>query len=334
MRPHWRNLLLVASAMALTGVDAVYADEQHQCFLESIQATYKAGTSTYRVEAGCRWYTTAGTLMLEMHWSSQGTYDPRTGLAREDITIGLPKSPATVTTTLSCPSDPWLGPSLEPGMVVCRNPTFQASGEARDINLSWFHYLLEGFYSTVQDKSILNKKIGPLPNSTGFQYTRADLIAQRDAVAKAEAAAALQQQNKRLQMGAPRVQPITAPTILSPAPSALFLTNNSVPIRIAPPQGLAVTGYLVRVELRNAQGQWMLVTNLPVSAAEAHSPLGYLGWGAAGPGRGAMMIANPGTYHFSAQVSSPRQAVWSQPVEFVVTSPNKAIQKAPKMFEP
>jgi hypothetical protein len=44
------------------------------------------------------------------------------------------------------------------------------------------------------------------------------------------------------------------------------------------------------------------------------------------------MIAGPGTYRISAQVSAPRQTLWSLPVQFVVTSPSKAIQKAPKAF--
>ncbi|MDH4195706.1 MAG: hypothetical protein OEV70_16350 [Nitrospirota bacterium] len=44
------------------------------------------------------------------------------------------------------------------------------------------------------------------------------------------------------------------------------------------------------------------------------------------------MIAGPGTYRISAQVTAPRQTVWSQTVEFVVTAPSKAIKKAPKMF--
>ncbi len=46
------------------------------------------------------------------------------------------------------------------------------------------------------------------------------------------------------------------------------------------------------------------------------------------------MIAGPGTYRLSAQVSSPRQTGWSPRVEFVVTAPNKAIQRAPKGFGP
>lgn len=46
------------------------------------------------------------------------------------------------------------------------------------------------------------------------------------------------------------------------------------------------------------------------------------------------MIAGPGTYRLSAQISSPRQTGWSSPVEFVVTAPNKAVQRVPKAFGP
>ena len=47
-----------------------------------------------------------------------------------------------------------------------------------------------------------------------------------------------------------------------------------------------------------------------------------------------LMVSLSGTYRISAQVSLPRPTGWSVPVEFVVTAPNKAIQKAPKMFGP
>lgn len=88
MRPRWRScMLLVASAMAFAGVDTVYADEQHQCFFESIQATFTVETSTYRVEAGCMYYHPlegpVPAQRLRSHWSSVGTYDSRTGVARK-----------------------------------------------------------------------------------------------------------------------------------------------------------------------------------------------------------------------------------------------------------
>lgn len=235
---------------------------------------------------------------------------------------------ATVTTTLSCPSDPWVKTSLQPGMVVCTNPIFNTSGGGVSTS-SWLLYLQEGFYSTVP-----RAKESSLPNSTGFQYNRAELIAQREAAVQTEAAAALHQQNKRVQQGARQGPAVVVPTIQLPTPGALFFSNTSVPIKLASPQGVAVTGYLVKLESRNAQGQWTLMTNLPVSAAEASLPSGYLGWGAPGNGRGANLTAGPGTYRVSAQVSAPTPTTRSLQVEFVVTAPKKAIQKAPKMFGP
>jgi hypothetical protein len=150
--------------------------------------------------------------------------------------------------------------------------------------------------------------------------------------AQTQPAVALTRTNKKLQMGATQGIRAAVPTIRSPSRGALFLSNTSVPIKIAAPQGMAAAAYFVRLERRNAQGLWTLITNLPVSAAEASSQSGYLGWGAPGSGRGAAMIAGPGTYRVSAQISSPQPTGWSQPVEFVVTAPNKAIQKAPTMF--
>jgi hypothetical protein len=330
--------MMIGLALAASTVDSAHADDSHQCFFESIQATFKAESSTYRVAAVCKRYSPGGIFQestsASMRWSSIGTYDPRTRIAREDISVNRYEYSGTVTTTLSCPSDPWLGPSLEPGMVRCANPTFNTSGGSDWIS-SWFLYLQEGFYSIVPFK-----KIGPLPNSTGFQYNRASLIAQRDAELKAEqeaiaatAEAARQKQNKRLNQAAKPAPAVVAPAIVLPTANALFMQNNVVPIKVLPPQGMTVTSFLVKLERRDSQGNWVIVTNLPISIAEATSPNGYTGWGAPGNGRNpAQMVSLPGSYRISAQVSSPRQTLWSTPVPFAVTSPSKAIQKAPKMF--
>jgi hypothetical protein len=175
-------------------------------------------------------------------------------------------------------------------------------------------------------------KIGPLPNSTGFQYNRAALIAQRDADLKAQAAAALQKQNQRLKQAVQPGPARIAPVLRSPTANALFFSGTTVPIKIIPPQGMTVTSFMVKLERRDSQGKWGIVTNLPVSSGEATSPAGYTGWGAPGNGKGPAMVAGPGTYRISAQVSLPRPTGWSQPVEFVVTAPSKAIRKVPKMF--
>lgn len=268
-----------------------------------------------------------------MRWSSQGSYDSRTGLVREDVSVISYNATATVTTTLSCPSDPWLGPNLGPGTVVCANPTFRTSG-GNDVTSPWSLYLQEGFYSTAPDL----QKPSPLPNSTGFAYDRAKLIAQRDDVAQAEAQAEAharareeQARNSRLSKGIQKM-PRVAPIIQLPAANALFLEYSTVPIKLQPPQGFATTSLLVKLERLNPQGQWAIVTHLPLSIAEATSPSGYTGWGAGGNGRSGQMVATPGTYRVSAQVSYPKKTVWSLPVQFVVITPNKAIQKGPKLF--
>ncbi len=128
------------------------------------------------------------------------------------------------------------------------------------------------------------------PLTADFAYDRHPLLPQRDAELKAEAAAlaaAHHKEAQRLQQSATQKQMIVVPSIQTPATGSLFFINTSVPIKIVPPTGMAATSYLVRLEIKNAQGNWALVTNLPVSAAEASSPSGYLGWGAPGNGRGA-----------------------------------------------
>jgi hypothetical protein len=176
-------------------------------------------------------------------------------------------------------------------------------------------------------------KIGPLPNSTGFQYNRAALIAQRDADLKAQAAAALQKQNQRLKQAVKPAPAVVAPVIVAPPANALYMQNNTVPIRILAPPGMTAVSFMVKLERRDSQGNWGVVTNLPMSAADATSPAGFTGWGAPGNGRDpSRMVSLPGAYRISAQVFSPRQTGWSQPVEFIVTAPNKAIQRAPKAF--
>lgn len=346
MRSPCLNRVVLASALAVAGVNTVYADEQHQCWLESIQATFTAATSNYRVEAGCVYYHPlegpVPAQRLPMHWSSLGTYDSRTGVAREDVTIKEYEDGGTVTTTLSCPGDPWLNPSTLPGMVRCKNPTFETRGF--DPRIRWFQHLRDGFYS------IAKMKVGPLPNSTGFPYNRAALIAQRDADLKAQAAAeeaAVARTNKRILKGVTKGPSVVVPTILGPTPGQRFLNQTVVPIKLMPPAHMEMsvgldgrpvdTGrlYMVRIERKDAAGTWTPHASLPVGALQAESATGYTGFGAGAP---PTFLSAPGAWRLSAQMSSPTQTRWSEWVEFVVmapvTTPNKAIQRAPNMFGP
>jgi len=287
----WKTVSIVGFALAALTAEPVYAEVLRACYLESFQATFKSGTSAYHVDAGCRKNETVflqPSTTVSMRWSSQGSYDPRTGVARENISVNAGGGhQATVTTTLSCPSDPWLGPSMGLGMVVCTNPTFNTSGGG-EWTSDWLPYLQEGFCSR-----IVQEKESSLPNSTGFAYDRAALIAQRnrDVAAKQKALAdaaeaALRKQNQQLKQAVKPAPTVVAPVIIAPPANALYMQNNTVPIKVLAPPGVTAVSFMVKLERRDSQGNWGLVTTLPVSAVDATSPAGYTDWGTPGTASG------------------------------------------------
>ena len=320
MHPHRPiTVLLVSLIIAVTGIDTVSAEQPAiQCGGPTIHATFKAAFSIYHVTTNCN-SPAAGFV----NWDSRGSYDSHTGMAREDVQVSVVNGfAATATTTLICPSDPWLAPPFGAGKVACSHGTFNVSGQVSEAAF-WLDWLRDGFSGSA------------LPNSTGFHYNRPILIGQRDAdlQAEADAAAALEHQNRRLRQAIKPGVPAVAPTIVLPAVNALFLENTTVPIKLLPPPGMQVMSFMVKLERRDGQGNWVVVTHFPISIAEATSPTDYTGWGAPGNGKGPTMMAGRGTYRISAQVGSPRQTRWSAPVQFVVTTPTKAIQKGPKLFD-
>ena len=329
----WGALLFVLSAIAgdasAAGVVVrIYPMTTVSCHLDSIQAKFTAAKSTYRMTGRCD-----QQLKYEDHvevipipWTSEGAYAHGQGKVAETIQLnGNPPLRGKIETRLGCVEDPW----LVMGKAACTQPVFSSTGDVQSLDYI-VTYLRNGFQQTLK------------PNTTGFSYDRAALLAQRprdlqaEQQALAEAAElARQKQNQRLQQGIQPGPAVITPVVLSPAAGALYLQNNAVPIKLLPPKGMTATGFIVKLERRDGLGNWGLVTNLPISAAEAGSPTGYLGWGTPGNGRDpSRMVSLSGTYRISAQVSLPRPTGWSVPVEFVVTAPNKAIQKAPKMFGP
>lgn len=319
---------LAGQAVAAGVVVRIYPMTTVNCQLNSIQAKFTAAKSTYHMGGRCdqRLQYEDHVEVIPIPWISEGAYAPGPGKVEETITMtGNPPYRGKIQTRLTCVEDPW----LVMGKAACTQPAFFSGGEAETLGYI-ISYLRGGFEQSLK------------PNTTGFSYDRAALVAQRpkDLVAEqqalAEAAeAARKQQNQRLQQAAQPGPAVIAPTVLSPAAGALYLQNNAVPIKLLPPPGMTATGFIVRLERRDGQGNWGLVTNLPVSAAEAGAPSGYLGWGTPGNGRDpSRMVSLPGTYRISAQVSLPRPTGWSMPIEFIVTTPNKAIQRAPKAFGP
>lgn len=265
MRPHWRVGIVAGAAVALLGVGTLYAEQPTiQCGPQRVEVTFTSALSNYHVTTTCSAMPAAF-----VNWDSQGACDQHNGMAKETVRVYLPQGfSATATTTLTCPSDPWLGSPLGAGTAVCSNGAFNAGGQVQDSRARfWLDWLRDGFSGSA------------LPNSTGFNYNRPALLAQRDAALKtqADAAAALRQQNQQVLRSAKPGPTAVAPAIVLPTVNASFLENTTIPIRLRPPSGMQVTGFLVKLERRDGQGNWALFNNLPINAAEATSPAGCTG---------------------------------------------------------
>lgn len=336
----WAALLFVLSAVvgdahAAGVVVRIYPMTTVTCQLESIQAKFTAGKSTYRMAGRCDQH-----LKYEDHvevipipWMSEGAYAPGLGKVEETIVLtGAPPYRGKIQTRLGCVEDPW----LVMGKAACTQPAFSAGGDVDSLAYI-LTYLRGGFEQTLK------------PNTTGFSYDRAALVAQRpkDLLAEQQAVAetarlAQEAARKEAQKLQQRVQPgqtlleNLAPVLVTPTAGSRHLGMTTVPIKLAPPPGrMTVTLYTVKIERKNPGGSWAPVTTLPIGLAQASSPSGYLGWGAGGPdGRSLSLMASPGMYRITAQVSAPQQTGWSQGVEFMVMAPNNTIQRTPKAFGP
>ena len=73
------------------------------------------------------------------------------------------------------------------------------------------------------------------------------------------------------------------PSVLSPRPGQILLSQTAVPIKLAAPNGWTVTGYTVTIQRRDSKGAWVNHVTIPVSEAEARSPAGYKGFGNGAP---------------------------------------------------
>jgi len=287
---------------------------------------------TYRFSGNCYLLNTRYALPITVPWTGVGTFDPVSGKVTEEINIPEPTAAqpsrpyGRFAASMHCGGkDPWREAAACGQMMLSVNPPVTAYAPN-----------IYGEYSKQVILEVLNlyPRGGRPVTSNLSANERQTLVASLKAYTQAEAARQKQtQQLKQSVQPAPTLLANLAPYVVSPAAGSLFMSMTAVPIKLAPPpRRMTVTAYLARIERKDAQGNWTLVTNLPINIADASSASGYLGWGASGNGKGAPMIAGPGTYRISAQVSAPQPTGWSQPIEFVVNVPNKAIQRAPKMF--
>lgn len=271
--------------------------------------------------------------------------------------ISQPSHPfGTWRTTYSCPSDPWLtvdGPPFGPEnlRVKCQIIS-RADNSPSD---SYPRRYQDGKpLPTLSDLFNAWRAYKPMSSWAVMPAERAALATKREADLKTETAAAMAKAraDKRLRSATQGLLPYRAslsPTILAPTAGQRFFTRSPVPIKLAPPQPWAdtqlrldgtpvktaksVTGYMVRLERQDANGNWVPHSTLPVGAAQAESATGYTGFGAGTPPGG---ITTPGAWRLSAQVTAPQQSGWSDWVEFGVMAPpssfNSTLKPSVKSF--
>ncbi len=277
------------------------------CTLYQIQGTFTASSSGYNLSGTCE--GDAGPI----RWAARGGY---TGGATSNNTmeridlLGSPvdnKSLGTIQSVMLCDADPWLV------NLPCRKDTIKVSASGTVSQPQWQAYLQE----------LIQIRWGR-PATAALPLDRDALNAKRRA--DLDAAQRLAQLAKqKLTSGAQELgaQRLFFPSFLSPTARQTFYAQTPVPIKLAPPSGWNVTSYLVSIQRRDANGNWIVQTNIPVSAAEAQSAQGYVGFGAGGngPTKSPAFITAPGTWGARAQIASPRQSGWSDIVPFIVTAP-------------
>ena len=301
---------------------------------QNLVGSFSASKAQYLSTGTC---TTPGSLGAPrtFPYRVSGTY--ANNLAEEliEVTpapISQPSHPyGTWRTTYSCPSDPWLtvdGPPFGPESIRVKCQIVSRSDNSPSD--SYPRKYQDGKpLPTLTDLFNAWRAYKPMSSWAVMPAERAALAAKRDSDLKAEAAAAAAKAlaDKRLRSASQGLLPYRAslsPMVLAPTAGQRFFSQSPVPIKLAPPQPCAdtevrldgtpvktaksVTGYMVRLERKDANGNWVPHTTIPVGAAQAESATGFVGFGAGAPPGG---ITTPGAWRLSAQVTAPQQSGWS-----------------------
>jgi len=285
------------------------------------RATFTSASSTYAFTGSCLLTATRSNSDATFPWTGAGAYDPSPGGATEKLTVPAPK--------ISEPSRPY--GTFQAVMHCGADPRPNADVRCDHI-VAWADAPLD---HTVPNAMRWTQPYPLAPVVTGLvqqngrpftsfmnQDTRNKLATQDTA------ALAAQRKGPEVLQTAPQqsvIGQVIFPSVLLPTKGQNFFSQTPVPIKLAPPNGWSVTGYLVDIESNGRP-----LCNIPVGAADAQSPLGYREWGAGNP---PCFLAIPGTYRLRAQVISPRQSGWSDWVQFTVSQPRFTTPIRPRGIE-
>lgn len=325
MRYAWLFFLVMSTALNLTSPQSVSASgtllevQGNDCYQFVLQkATFSPVPFTYAMTGTCDLVQTRLKIPTKVPYTATGTYDPRNGKATEDInvpapTIQEPSRPyGRFFASMHCNADPWQDRNVKCDQVVASvNPP----GTAYPPNA-------QGRYWRSMVDSIVDVIKG-----SGRPYTSSVNDAQAKAFkAQYESYLAAEQKAKQFRDAFATVAPtkpspekyliVIKPAVLAPAFGQRFAAQTPVPIKLAPPKGWNVTGYMVNIQRKDAKGNWVAHATIPVSAAEAQSAAGYTKFGAGAP---PAYLAVAGSWRLNAQASSPTKSEVSEWVEFIAT---------------
>lgn len=324
---------------------------------QHITGSFSSKKAQYFTTDTCTTTGSVGT-PITFPYKAEGRFSDNVAVETIEVAPAPPRQPlhpfGRWTKTYMCQTDPWLAPdpfptgAIEPVVkcqLISRKDFSPAWGPLQDGKLD---KPLDSLFNVWgKDKPVTSYYLSPPQRQALAVKRESDLRAEADALAKAEAARRQEAQHLQGATQAPsQYRTSLSPVILSPASGQRFLTGTVVPIRLGPPPQWAdasvaldgtpirttrsATFYLIRLERKDPNGNWVSYGVHTVSAADAQSARGYTGFGAGVP------VATPGAWRLNAQVSLPQQSGWSNWVEFVVMplQPDSMKSLAPKMTQP
>ena len=233
-------------------------------------------------------------------WTAEAGYNAVTKEAWEKITFPAPtldtRAPAgqpygRFESKMICATDPW----IELGARHCTAINGNATGSLGDI-----------------EKML---RLLSLPFTTNTKNTQALYNAHQAFLKRSAALAAVAKTTTQAQ---PALRSVTLPEIIEPRAGNAYPPQTPLKIRVKPPRDVKVQTYLVQIEVKQKSGDWLVQTNIPVSAAELEGVLGYKGWGWHQPGTGLQMTANAGIYRVRAHASFPDPGEAGEWHEFII----------------
>lgn len=273
------------------------------------RVTFSPAPFTYVFAGICNLVHTRLSLPVNVPWTGVGTYDPTTGKTTEDINVPAPaisqpsRPYGRFLASMHCSADPWQDANVKCDQVAASsNPPASA-----------YPPNVFGDYS----RTFISQIIGNI-QSYRRPYTGAMDDNQRKFMNTQYAAyVAAERKSQQLQQGAKQSSggylTLIHPSVLAPTVGQIFSAQTPIPIRLSPPKGWNVTGYLINIQRKDAKGNWIAHATIPVGAVEAQSAAGYRGFGGGAP---PAFLAVPGVYRLNAQASYPNQSGVSDWIEF------------------